>query len=59
MKIKYTRNIDDNAVQGRLSKNYLTRKLITQNILYIAIYGNNIISLHFCLLGNVGADGDS
>ena len=25
---KYMRNINDNAVQGRLSKNYLTRKII-------------------------------
>ena len=25
---KYTRNINDNAVQGRLSENYLTRKII-------------------------------
>ena len=26
---KYMRNINDNAVQGRLSENYLTRKFIT------------------------------
>ena len=26
------RNINDNAVQGRLSKNYLTRKIIAWNI---------------------------
>ena len=25
---KYMRNINDNAVQGRLSENYLTRKII-------------------------------
>ena len=25
---KYMRNINDNAVQGRLSENYLTRKLL-------------------------------
>ena len=25
---KYIRNINDNAVQGRLSENYLTRKII-------------------------------
>ena len=30
---KYMRNINDNAVQGRLSENYLTRKIITWNIL--------------------------
>ena len=29
---KYIRNIDDNVVQGRLSENYLTRKIIAQNI---------------------------
>ena len=27
------RNINENAVQGRLSENYLTRKIIAQNIL--------------------------
>ena len=36
-------NINDNAVQGGLSKNYLMRKFIAQNILdtkyYFAIYG--------------------
>ena len=30
---KYMRNINDNAVQGRLSENYLTRKFIAWNIL--------------------------
>ena len=30
---KYMRNINDNAVQGRLSENYLTRKIIAWNIL--------------------------
>ena len=25
---KYVRNINDNAIQGRLSENYLTRKII-------------------------------
>ena len=30
---KYMHNINDNAVQGRLSENYLTRKFITLNIL--------------------------
>ena len=30
---KYMRNINDNAVQGRLSKIYLTRKIIAWNIL--------------------------
>ena len=30
---KYMRNINDNAVQGRLSENYLTREIITWNIL--------------------------
>ena len=29
---KYMRNINDNAVQGRLSENYLTRKIIAWNI---------------------------
>ena len=29
---KYMRNINDNAVQGRLSENYLTRKFIAWNI---------------------------
>ena len=32
-KLKYIRNINDNAVQGRLSENYLTRKIIARNIL--------------------------
>ena len=37
-KIKHTkymrmRNINDNAVQDRLSENYLTRKIIARNIL--------------------------
>ena len=34
-KIRYTkimRIINDNAVQGRLSKNYLTQKFIARNI---------------------------
>ena len=26
---KYMRNINDNAIQGRLSENYLARKIIT------------------------------
>ena len=30
---KYIRNINDNAVQRRLSENYLTRKIIAWNIL--------------------------
>ena len=30
---KYLRNINDNAVQGCLSENYLTRKIIAWNIL--------------------------
>ena len=30
---KYIRDINDNAVQGRLSENYLTRKIIALNIL--------------------------
>ena len=30
---KYMRNINDNAVQGRLSENYLTRNIIAWNIL--------------------------
>ena len=30
---KYMRNINDNAIQGRLSENYLTRKIIAWNIL--------------------------
>ena len=30
---KYMRNINDNAVQGHLSENYLTRKIIAWNIL--------------------------
>ena len=30
---KYMRNINENAVQGRLSENYLTRKIIAWNIL--------------------------
>ena len=32
-------NIDDNAVQGRLSENYLMRKIITWNIEIFTIYG--------------------
>ena len=30
---KYMRNINDNAVQGHLSENCLTRKIIARNIL--------------------------
>ena len=30
---KYIHNIDDNVVQGRLSENYLMRKIIARNIL--------------------------
>jgi hypothetical protein len=30
---KYIRNINDNVVQGRLSENYVTRKIIARNIL--------------------------
>ena len=30
---KYMHNINDNAVQGRLSEKYLTRKIIARNIL--------------------------
>ena len=30
---KYIRDINDNAVQGHLSENYLTRKIIALNIL--------------------------
>ena len=31
--MKYMRNINDNAVQDRLSENYLTQKIIAWNIL--------------------------
>ena len=31
---KYMRNINDNAVQGRLSENYLMRKIIARDMKY-------------------------
>ena len=50
------RNINDNTVQGRLSENYLTPKIIAQNILntkYLRLWC--MIDLAFCtsLLYNV------
>ena len=41
---KYMRNINDNAVQGRLSENYLTQRIIAWNTLrheIFAIYGTS------------------
>ena len=43
---KYIRNINDNAVQGRLSENYLTRKIIAQNICNLRENINLVVLMH-------------
>ena len=54
-RMKYMRYINDNAVQGRLSENYLTRKIIAWNILDTKYSPNLRYMLATCSLPRISA----